>query len=164
MCIFSLSLLKWFKIEARWLKSKIEFMRCVLSFLLVALSFFSCSKTDEGEKEEELNPSGEVFMNLVMQREDWETEWEAVKRLGVPLPNRSRHEDKYYILPVQAGKDTYYIIFYPVEITEEAEKLGAPLYSGETCTGKELNSSIRFIVGEKDWEIEEPRIGEIVPG
>lgn len=124
------------------------------SFLIF---FFSCSKSEEGEKEEKLNKTGEAFMELVMQRGNWLAEWEAVKQFGTPLPNRSRHEDKYYVLPVLADKDSYYIIFYPVEIVgdEVSEKLGAPLSTGQTCGEKELDASIDIVVGKKDWE-EEP--------
>lgn len=124
------------------------------SFLIF---FFSCSKSDEGEKEEKLNKTGEAFMELVMQRENWLAEWEAVKQLGTPLPNRSRHEYKYYVLPVQVDEDSYYVIFYPVEFVgdEVSEKLGAPLFTGQTCSEKELDASIDIVVGKKDWE-EEP--------
>lgn len=96
-------------------------------------------------------------MELVMQRENWLAEWEAVKQLRTPLPNRSRHEDKYYVLPVLVDKDSYYVIFYPVEIVgdEVSEKLSAPLSTGKTCSEKELDASVDIVAGKKDWE-EEP--------
>lgn len=123
------------------------------SFLIF---FFSCSKSDKGENEEELNNTGEAFMELVMQRENWLAEREAVKQLGTPLPNRSRHEDKYYVLPVLADEDSYYVIFYPVKIVgnKVSEKLGTPLSTRETCSEKELDSSIDIVVGKEDWEEE----------
>lgn len=128
----------------------------VLVCASLLIFFFSCSKSDKGEKEEELNNTGEAFMELVMQRENWLAEWEAVKQLGTPLPNRSRHEDKYYVLPVLADKDCYYVIFYPVEIVgdEVSEKLGAPFSTRKTCSEKELYASIDIVVEKKDWEEE----------
>ena len=71
-------------------------MKIIRAFVCASLLifFFSCSKSDKGEKEEELNNTGEAFMELVMQRENWLAEWEAVRQLVTPLPNRSRHEDK----------------------------------------------------------------------
>lgn len=128
----------------------------VLVCASLLIFFFSCSKSDEGEKEKELNNTGEAFMELVMQRENWLAEWEAVKQLGTPLPNRSRHEDKYYVLPVLADEDSYYVIFYPVEFVsnEVSGKLGAPLSTGQTCSEKELDASIDIVVGKEDWEEE----------
>lgn len=133
----------------------IRVLVCV-SFLIF---FSSCSKSDEGEKEEKLNKTGKAFMELVIQRENWLAEWEAVKQLGTPLPNRSRHEDKYYVLPVQADEDSYYVIFYLVEFVgnELSGKLGAPHSTGQTCSEKELDASIDIVVGREDWE-EEIRI------
>lgn len=126
----------------------------VLICISLLIFFFSCTKSDEGEKEEKLNKIGEAFMELVMQRENWLAEWEAVKQFGTPLPNRSRHEDKYYVLPVLADKDSYYVIFYPVEIVgdEVSEKLGVPLSTGKTCSEKDLDASIDIVVGKEDWE------------
>lgn len=133
-------------------------MKIIRAFVCASLLifFFSCSKSDKGEKEEELNNTGEAFMELVMQRENWLAEWEAVKQLVTPLPNRSRHEDKYYVLPVLADEDSYYVIFYPVEIVgnEVSEKLGTPLFTGKTCSEKELDASVDIVVEKKDWEEE----------
>lgn len=123
--------------------------------LLVSLfvGILSCSKSDKKEKEEKLNQTGKAFMALVMERENWEKEWQIIKELGIPQPNKSRHIKEYYILPVYASKDNYYAIFYPIE---DINQLGNPLYTGETCTEKEL-SSLEFPISKKDWEKEEPQ-------
>ena len=43
----------------------------VLIYTSFLIFFFSCMKSEEGEKEEKLNKTGEAFMELVMQRENW---------------------------------------------------------------------------------------------
>ena len=59
-------------------------------------------------------------------------------------------------MPVLADEDSYYVIFYPVEIVgnEVSEKLGTPLSTGKTCSEKELDASVDIVVEKKDWEEE----------
>lgn len=81
---------------------------------------------------------------------------EAIEKLGTPLPNESKYGKNYYLLPVFAGKDAYYGVYYPVEGDRDTCKLGDPLYVNKTCTKEEL-FSLSFGVGKKDWEETEPR-------
>ena len=129
----------------------------VVLSLLVGMLAYSCSK-DHEEEEEKLNQTGEAFMSLVMERENWEKEWQSIEKLGTPHPNKSRKEKEYYMLPVLAGKDRSYAIVYPIEETDNKNILGDPLRTHGTCTEKELYT-IDFTLSVKDWEEEEPREG-----
>lgn len=139
------------------MKQKYFFILCLLS---VVLSLVACSKDRDEEKPEELNATGEVFMERVMERENWQEEWEAIEKLGTPLPNRSRTNEDYCILPVKVRKDTFYAIYYPLEKDSDTAKFGTPLYSGETCSEGELFEQ-KFETKKKDWEETEPRVSII---
>lgn len=125
---------------------------------LCILFFFSCSKEKE-EEPEELDATGIAFIELVMQRETWLSEWEIIEELGTPQPNKSRLQKNCYLLPVKVKKDAYYAIFYPLESEkdETAIKLGNPKCTTETCTEKELYNQ-KFEVSKNDWEETEPRV------
>lgn len=141
------------------MKQKYFFILCLLS---VVLSFVACSKDRDEEKTEELNTTGAAFMERVMERENWQREWEVIEKLGTPLPNRSRMNKDYCILPVKVRKDTFYAIYYPLEKDKDNDthKFGTPMYSGETCSEGELFEQ-KFEVEKKDWEETEPRVSII---
>lgn len=126
---------------------------------LCVLLFFSCSKESKKEEPEVLDATGTAFMELVMERETWQSEWEIIEDLGIPQPNETRLQKDYYLLPVKVKKDSYYAIFYPLENEEDetAIKLGNPKCTTETCTEKELYNQ-QFEVSKNDWEETEPRV------
>ena len=129
-------------------------------YLVILCQFLAltgaCSKDQDNEKIGKLNATGEAFMERVKERDNWQAEWEAIKQLGIPLPNESRYGKDYYLLPVLAGTDAYYGVYYPVEGERDTCKLGNPLYENNTFTKEEL-FSLSFVMGEEDWEETEPR-------
>lgn len=126
----------------------------VILCLFLALTG-ACSKDQDNGEIVKLNAMGEAFMERVKERDNWQVEWEAIEKLGTPLPNESKYGKHYYLLPVFAGKDAYYGVYYPVEGDRDTCKLGDPLYVNKTCTKEEL-FSLSFGVGKKDWEETEP--------
>lgn len=127
----------------------------ILCLFFAILSPGACSEDRDSERMEELNATGEVFMERVKERNNWQAEWEAIEKLGTPLPNESKYGKDYYLLPVFAGKNAYYGIYYPVEGERDTCKLGEPFYWDKTYTKEEL-FSLSFDVGKKDWEETEP--------
>ena len=143
-----------------WCKFIIYSMKIIPVLLcLCVLLFFSCSKESKKEEPEELDATGTAFMELVMERETWQSEWEIIEDLGIPQPNETRLQKGYYLLPVKVKKDSYYAIFYPLETEEDetAIKLGNPKCTTETCTEKELYNQ-QFEISKNDWEETELRV------
>ena len=96
---------------------------------ILGLLFISCSKESKEDEPEELDATGIAFMELVMQRETWLSEWEIIEELGTPQPNKSRLQKNCYLLPVKVKKDAYYAIFYPLESEEDETAIIIPYQS-----------------------------------
>lgn len=95
-----------------WCKFIIYSMKIIPVLLcLCVLLFFSCLKESKKEEPEELDATGTAFMELVMERETWQSEWEIIEDLGIPQPNETRLQKGYYLLPVKVKKTRTTLFF-----------------------------------------------------
>ena len=103
-------------------------------------------------------------MSRIMERDNWQNEWETISTFGSPHLNDVFYSHLYkccYIIPVEKTNKKYIIVAYPIDTTNntppEKAKLLAPLYSRKEVNKKELleiHTTINDFEETEPWYIE----------